>query len=419
MSGNEGIITVSAGGYSESFNSYDRPFQVYQFEDEEWNNIEFDGFQDATSVIQSDIKGQYYAGTWGKGLLEFSRSGIIENYTGGNSTLESGLSGDIRISHLTKDGSETLWMINHETTDPLKCMDSEKNWYVLDHPELENRNIGGMVIDDSGFIRGFFHNSRYVFALDHNQTLNNTDDDRLVVKEPRDENGKTYLNRIYGIARDMGGAIWYNTNEGMIVDYNPSEIFNGSSYKPSRLLITVDGISQHLLSEKNVTCLATDPGNRKWFGTAEAGVFVFSEDGDEIIHNFSTANTPLISDSISDIAIDEFTGEVFIGCSGGIVSYRGEAAKGYEDFKNAYVFPNPVRPDYEGLITIIGLVYGVNVKITDINGNLVHETVAQGGQAVWDGKNLSGNRVHTGVYLIFLTNEGGTQTHIEKLLFIK
>ena len=137
------------------------------------------------------------------------------------------------------------------------------------------------------------------------------------------------------------------------------------------------------------------------------------------MHNFTTSNSPLISDSIGDVAINQVSGEVFIGCSGGIVSYRGEAAKGYDNFQNAYVFPNPVRPDYEGIITITGLVYGVNVKITDINGNLVHETVAQGGQALWDGRNLSGNKVSTGVYLVFLTNQDGTKTHIEKLLFIK
>jgi len=103
----------------------------------------------------------------------------------------------------------------------------------------------------------------------------------------------------------------------------------------------------------------------------------------------------------------------------GICSYRSESAAGKADFQDAYVFPNPVRPGYEGKITITNLVAGVNVKITDISGNLVYETIARGGQATWDGKNLSGHKVSTGVYLIFMTNEDGSKTHVGKLLFLK
>jgi ligand-binding sensor domain-containing protein len=419
MIGEEGIISVTAGGYNQYFNELQRPFQVFQFQEETWANFSFDGLEDATDIIPSDLDKQYFAGTWGDGILKFSGEEIIDHYTESNSALELASSGGVKIKDLELDGSENLWVINDETTDPLKCMDADGNWYVLDHSDLRNRRIGNLTVDNNGTVWGYFNNSRYVFALDYNQTPGNTDDDQLVVKEPKDENGKAFLGKIYGINKDRDGTIWFISDEGILADYEPSEIFSVNSYRPSRIMITVDGISQYLMSEKEVTSMATDPGNRKWFGTERAGVFVFSEDGEEVIHNFSTANTPLISDSISAIAIDKLSGEVFVGCSGGIVSYRGEAAKSYDNFKNAYVFPNPVRPDYEGLITIKGLVYGVNVKITDINGNLVHETVAQGGQAIWDGKNLAGNKVHTGVYLIFLTNEDGTKTHIEKLLFVK
>jgi flagellar hook assembly protein FlgD len=126
----------------------------------------------------------------------------------------------------------------------------------------------------------------------------------------------------------------------------------------------------------------------------------------------------LPSNNILSIAIKHQTGEVFFVTDKGIVSYRGEATMGNTEFEDVYVFPNPVRETYDGIITITGLVDNVNVKITDISGNIVFETQALGGQAVWDGKNFSGKRVSTGVYLIFSSNDDGSKTNVTKLLFI-
>jgi hypothetical protein len=143
-----------------------------------------------------------------------------------------------------------------------------------------------------------------------------------------------------------------------------------------------------------------------------------SPDGKKEIYHFTEENSPLFSNNVLTTAVNEKTGEVFFGTDKGIVSFRGEATQGSDDFSQVYVFPNPVREDYEGIITVTGLVEDVNVKFTDISGNLVFETTALGGQAVWDGRNFRGERVHTGVYLIFCTSEDGTKTHVTKLLFI-
>ena len=119
-----------------------------------------------------------------------------------------------------------------------------------------------------------------------------------------------------------------------------------------------------------------------------------------------------------DIAINQLTGEIFIGTSEGLISYQGDAIGGKNAYENVYVYPNPVRETYDGPVTITGLVENSDVKITDISGNLVFESTSLGGQAVWNGKNLNGNRVRTGVYLVFCNDENGEETHIEKLLFI-
>jgi hypothetical protein len=118
------------------------------------------------------------------------------------------------------------------------------------------------------------------------------------------------------------------------------------------------------------------------------------------------------------VGIHDKTGEVFFGTDRGIISYRSDATKAGEDFGDVFAFPNPVRPDYHGNITITGLIKDANVKITDIAGNLVYETTTLGGQVVWDGKNLDGRRVATGVYIIFCTNDDGSKTKITKLLFM-
>ena len=172
------------------------------------------------------------------------------------------------------------------------------------------------------------------------------------------------------------------------------------------------------LSTEKINAIAVDGANQKWFATEKSGVFLVSPDGKKEIYHFTEESSPLFSNNVQTLAVNDKTGEVYFGTDRGIVSFRGEATEGGDDFGNVYVFPNPVRENYEGLITVTGLASNVNVKITDISGNLVFETTALGGQAVWDGRNFRGERVHTGVYLVFCTNDDGSKTHVTKLLYI-
>ena len=125
-----------------------------------------------------------------------------------------------------------------------------------------------------------------------------------------------------------------------------------------------------------------------------------------------------MSNDIVDIAIDDESGEVYIGTGLGIVSYKGTATGGNPVHSNVYVYPNPVREDYNSTIAIMGLVENAKVKITDISGNLVYQTTALGGQAVWDGNNYNGVRARTGVYLVFSTDDQGKETYVTKFVII-
>jgi hypothetical protein len=173
-----------------------------------------------------------------------------------------------------------------------------------------------------------------------------------------------------------------------------------------------------LLGEQVVTAIEVDGANRKWLGTAGGGVYLVSDDGLEQIHQFNAGNSPLLSDNIIDISIDGISGEVFMGTDKGIISFRGEALTGSTFYDKVVVYPNPVREDYQGPVAIKGLVERTTVKIMDMSGNLVFETESLGGQALWDGTNFTGERVATGVYMVFLSNSDGTLTHVTKLLFI-
>jgi ligand-binding sensor domain-containing protein len=173
------------------------------------------------------------------------------------------------------------------------------------------------------------------------------------------------------------------------------------------------------LENEVITAIAIDPGNQKWFGTSGSGLFLMSPDGTKAIAAYNTQNSPIPSDFISSIAIHEETGEVIVATEKGIVAIRGSATLGENNFKSIYAFPNPVRPEYSGQITITGLMAGSNVKITDVAGKLVYETSSVGGQAFWNGTNLWGEKVKSGVYLVFVATEDGLESGVTKIAIIR
>jgi ligand-binding sensor domain-containing protein len=216
---------------------------------------------------------------------------------------------------------------------------------------------------------------------------------------------------------DNDGELWLGTDEGAAVIYSPENVFSGGNYDAQQILVEVGGYYQYLLETESVNAIAVDGANRKWFGTEKAGVFLMSEDGTEEIHHFTEENSPLLSNTITSIAIDK-DGMVYFGTAQGVVSYRSEAIDPPSTNDDVYAFPNPVPPDYSGLIAVKGLVGNAWVKITDISGNLVYETRAEGGQAVWNGRTINGDNVHSGVYMVFITNDDGSETEVSKILFI-
>jgi len=202
------------------------------------------------------------------------------------------------------------------------------------------------------------------------------------------------------------------------VFYSPSLVFTNEDFDAQQILVEQDGYFQFLLETEAVTAIAIDGANRKWLGTESAGVFLMSEDGTTELQHFTAQNSPLISNAIISLAINQKNGEVFFGTDKGIISYKGTATEGASTHTNVYAFPNPVREGYTGSIAINGLVTDADVKITDISGALIYETKALGGRAIWDGKNFSGEKAHSGIYLVFATNDTGTETVVTKIMLL-
>jgi ligand-binding sensor domain-containing protein len=226
-------------------------------------------------------------------------------------------------------------------------------------------------------------------------------------------------NDVYAVAEDLEGQIWVGTNRGVAVFYVPDAIFGSGNYDAQQILIEQDGNVQILLETEAVSSIAIDGANRKWIGTETSGVYLISADGRSQLQHFTVENSPLPSNTISSIAIEGNSGEVFIGTDRGIISYRSDATTGEAENVCALVYPNPVHENYTGPIAITGLVRDSEVKITDVAGNLVYRTTSLGGQAIWPGTDLAGNRVSTGVYLVLVADRSGSTKCNTKVLVVR
>ncbi len=264
-----------------------------------------------------------------------------------------------------------------------------------------------------------------VLDLDGNRWIRQGDFGGILIINPKNQrqfaftgigSGNLPSNNVKSLAIDRDGQMWVGTDKGVVVFDNPSAVFSGKNFDAYTPVFE----RRRLLGNETITSITVDGGNRKWMGTKN-GIFLFSPDGTELVSNFTEKNSPLPINEISYITAELNTGEVYIRTPKGMVSYRGSATEGSlkQDESAVKVFPNPVRPDFEGQIGIEGLVENAFVKITDVAGNLVYETRANGGTAVWNGKTLAGGRVETGIYLIFSANKKGEETLVSRLAVVK
>ncbi len=417
-------VTVAAGSRNAAWGNMYYPLTIHSFANERWRTTErYSAFDAVRALVNPRNPEEVYVASWGNGITRFEGGEFKEQFDQSNSSLQSIFPDGAfcRISGLAFDLKGNLWASNVMVGEPISVKTTGNEWYSFPYASVINADrLSDLVCSPTGVLWLIIPRGEGLFALNPGADVTSAADDKYRRFKLYTREGNVLPNDIYSIAFDRDGYLWVGTSEGVVVSYNPDKVFEANQFYAQRIKVpdVVPGLAVYLLESETINSIAIDGGNRKWFGTAKSGAYLQSSDGSKQILHFTTNNSPLPSNNILDIKVHPTTGEVFFATDEGMVSYRAESTLPYQAFGKVYAFPNPVRPDFMGVITIAGLMENTTVKITDIAGNLVYETKSVGGQATWDGKNLRGRRVATGVYLILCSDSSGEQTATAKVLFV-
>jgi ligand-binding sensor domain-containing protein len=424
----DGRLCVVPGGRDDAWNNIYNHAGISFYQNNWWDVMKKEQFPALDSLDDINVcefdpndNNHVWLGSWGKGLVEIQNNQIVNIYSHYNSILERKVEYSwCGIGGIRYDEDGNLWMVNSHTMKCLKVKKADNTWAEFDFQGLitTGTTVGNLMITENGYKWMIIPRTMGMIVFDDNGTIDNTSDDRKKKLGFTAGTGGIPGTDVLCMAEDKDNEVWIGTDKGIAVFYCAENIFNSGGCDAQQILIQQGEYTQILMESQIVTAIAVDGANRKWIGTESGGVFLMSEDGTEEILHFTADNSPLLSDNITGITIDPESGEVFFSTGKGIISYKSDAVEGGEYNGDVYAYPNPVRPDYHGKIAITGLVRDADVKITDIGGNVVYQTTALGGQAIWDGNNFKGERAASGVYLVFITNEDGTSKKVTKILLM-
>ncbi|MEZ4739233.1 MAG: T9SS type A sorting domain-containing protein [Flavobacteriales bacterium] len=433
-----GAMYVATGAVTGTWNNQYLKDGIHSFIDGRWSTIDRSEFplMDGANVyagsmndmvaieVDPDDPHHAWAGSWDDGLLEVRNGAPVQIYNNANSALGldiNGFEGRLYVGGIRHDRQGNLWMSNPWSERPIVVRTKSGEWHNFSPGPMLNGNllISDVVVGRNGYKWFIRPRGNGLLVYDSGNSISATDDDQYKLLNNQTGTGGLPSPDVYSIAEDLDQQIWVGTARGVAVYYSPEAVFNSDDYDAQQILIEQDGNVQILLETEAVNSIAIDGANRKWIGTQSSGVYLISADGREEIQHFTAENSPLPSNTITNIVVDGTYGEVYMSTDQGIMSYRSDATEGADENTCAQVFPNPVRENYFGPIAINGLVRNSEVKITDISGNLVYRTTSEGGQAIWYGNDMSGNRVATGVYLVLVSDQSGEFKCNTKVLLVR
>ncbi len=377
------------------------------FDGSQWRIEEIDGITDLSDV---SFNGQVVWGAYGQGVYNETGDQLIDEQTPGSPLLPPPNSdfGPL-ISGVHHDADKQLWVANYDANPSVHVLEESGNWSSISLGASTSARFPEQLATSArtGALWARIDTDRgggiYVYSPEQQSV-------RYVTSTAND----LPSSQVNDLAIDKNDEVWVATRAG--VAFFQSSLSPFISDFADAIIPIFNG--ELLLKDEFISAVAVDGGNRKWFGT-NIGLWLFSENGDELVYHFTRANSPLPSDSITNVAINPLSGEVFISTTKGLVSYRSDATDASTVFSTVKVFPNPVTPDYRGMIGFSGLASDVNVKVTDISGRLVRAFFANGGTASWDGLDVNGQRVSTGVYLVFCSDALGEETFVGKFAVVR
>ena len=382
----------------------------------------------------------YYVGSFWDGLCKVKNKEDITCYNWLNSTITTIAGGYACVAPAFDfDKNNNLWVFSaiDKTTNPALHMLSsaarkkdeiaKTDWVSVNLGDIkggkDNKILAckksNMFIISDGLWDG------NLVGYDTKGTYENTSDDTYMIwSKFIDQDGKNFDPiHICAVVEDKNGKVWLGTDNGVVEITKPANLTNEAMTINRIKVPRNDGtqLADYLLETLYVTSIAVDGTNKKWLGTLTSGVYLVSENGDEILEHFTAENSSLPSNTIYSLECDPNSNSVFIGTDVGLVEYSSTTAPASADYSNVYAYPNPVRPEFTGWITIKGLMDNSLVKIADAAGNVFYSTVSEGGMVTWDGCNADGQRVKSGVYYVFASQneEGGSSSSaVTKILVV-
>ncbi len=424
-------LAIASGRLNGKLPSFSRN-GVHLFENESWdfhNITNVQAWEDKNIwdfidvAVNPSNTAEVAVASYSEEPLSIFNNDSVTLYNDLNSTLEFTESGNgwSLVSSVSYDPDGNLWALNGYTDKPLNVRDANGDWMNFDcGGSARNIYTKKMIIDFNDQV-WFASENKGLFGYNHNGSINNSNDDQYVQLTSGTNSGNLPSDNVTAIAADFDGEIWIGTDAGFAILYNASNAFGATpgDYDAQRVKVSFEGNVEYVLGSTHITDIEVDGGNRKWMATANAGILLLSADGSEILEQFTVENSPLISNNIFDLKLDQSNGELYIITDKGLVSYRSDAS--YEDptYEGFVVFPNPVRPNFSGPVTIQGIRYDSDVKITDAAGNLVYKTTSNGGTATWNCNAINGEPVVTGVYFIWTATNAGKDKKVGKVLVIK
>ncbi len=445
---NDRLLIAGGGRYLDRF-LWPGTFMIY--ENKEWNNfdesiadneiIKLIGSHSRDYVgvaVDPDDENHYYIATYGEGVIELKNNEFVKLHNMNNSTLtacvtkkdpvtgaDTGIPDPnyVRIGSVCFDNKKNLW-VTCRAKNAINVLKANGEWTSLYYSPLNFVDkIDKILITSKGhkWVNVPYDDAKIV-VIDDKGTIDDTSDDvcnsfNSFIDAQSNTGGSIKPGEFLCMTEDKNGTIWIGTNIGLLKCSTPSNAIDRPEQLSCSRLVR-DG-EFYFLSGESVTAIAVDADNQKWIGTISQGVFLINEDGTETIYNFHTDNSPLLSNTINSIAVNNKTGEVFFGTNSGLVSFNSGVTSGKSPFSDVYAFPNPVRPEHNDKVTITGLTNNANVKITDINGNLIYQGRAVGNQLVWNCRSSNGNRVATGVYLVLATTSDASESVVAKIAVVK
>jgi ligand-binding sensor domain-containing protein len=417
-------LYAAAGSVNDSWNYQYNRSGVYQYADGTWTNYngfhftQLDSLLDFITVAIDKRDETAWAGSYGGGLVHIKKDNAFDIYKQSSPIGPTiGDPASYRISGLAFDKENNLWISNFGATRYLHVLKNNGTWQSFTSPfSLSNNAVAQIVVDDRDqkWIVSPLGNG--LICFNHGASIDNIADDRWKIYKKGGGGGNLPSNDVLCMAKDKNGFIWVGTADGIGVIQCPQEAVTNSC-EAVLPVVKQGAFTNYLFKGEEVRSIAVDGGDRKWIATRN-GAWLINSEGDKVLAHFTEEASSLLSNDVRRIAINGSTGEVFFATAKGICSYQGEATEPAATSDNLLVYPNPVPPGYNGTIAIRGLTENSFVKITELNGRLVYQAKALGGQAVWNGRDYRGKTISTGVYLVIVINENKLENAAGKIVFI-